>query len=199
MKIVLASKSPRRIELLKGLGWSFDVIPSDKPENVDKNLAPQEVVMVLSLQKAQDVASSASSSWVIGADTIVVVDGKILGKPKSNKDALSMLLSLEGRTHEVFTGVTVINPTGKVLTKFSRSFVTMKPLTRSEILSYISCGESSDKAGAYAIQGMGTLLISSIEGDYFNIVGLPLELLSSMMAELGFPLTQQFSGVNTNE
>ena len=199
MRIVLASKSPRRIELLKGLGWSFDVIPSNKPENVDKSLEPRDVAMALSLQKASDVASYVSSSWIIGADTIVVIDGKILGKPINEEDALAMLLILEGRTHEVFTGVTVINPSGKILTKFSRSLVTMKHLTKSEVLSYLSCGESMDKAGAYAIQGKGTLLISSIEGDYFNIVGLPLVLLSSMLEELGFSLTQQFCGVDRDE
>ncbi|MDO4219557.1 MAG: Maf family protein [Synergistaceae bacterium] len=199
MKIVLASKSPRRIELLKGLGWTFDVIPSSKPENVDLSLAPQEVVKALSLQKAQDVASCVSSAWVIGADTIVATDGKILGKPEDEDDACSMLLSLEGRTHEVFTGVTVINPCGEVLTTYTRSLVTMKHLTKSEILSYISCGESMDKAGAYAIQGSGALLISNIEGDYFNVVGLPLMLLSSMLERLGFPLTQQLCGADKYE
>lgn len=196
MKIVLASKSPRRIDLLKGLGWKFDVMPSNKPENIDKNLPPCEVAQALSLQKAQDVASYVSSSWIIGADTIVVIDDKILGKPKNEDDALVMLSSLKGRVHEVITGVTLINPSGDVLTKYSRSLVTMKHLTKSDILSYISCGESMDKAGAYAIQGRGTLLISAIEGDYFNIVGLPLALLSAMFEELGFPLAKQFYGVD---
>ena len=199
MKIVLASKSPRRIELLRGLGWKFDIIPSQKAEHIDEHLAPKDIAMALSLQKAEDIATKASSSWVIGADTIVVINNRVLGKPKDELDAITMLESLEGKTHEVFTGVTVVSPDGKALTKYARSLVTMKHLTRQEIKSYIACGESMDKAGAYAIQGKGTLLISSIEGDYFNIVGLPLELLSSMFAELGVPLAEQFNGVNEDE
>ena len=199
MKIVLASKSPRRIELLRGLGWKFDIIPSEKAEHIDPHLAPKDIAMSLSRQKAEDIASRERNSWVIGADTIVVIDGRVLGKPKDEPDAITMLESLEGKTHEVFTGVTVVSPDGKALTKFARSLVTMKHLTRQEIEAYIACGESMDKAGAYAIQGKGTLLISSIEGDYFNIVGLPLELLSSMFAELGVTLAEQFNGVNEDE
>lgn len=182
MKIILASKSPRRRELLSGIGLDFDIIGSNIDEITDE-VKPENIVMDLSKKKAEDVAKDADSdSIVIGADTIVVIDGEILGKPKDRLDAYNMLKKLCGRWHKVYTGITVINTKDfKVVSDFESTDVLMKNLNDDMIYRYIDKGESYDKAGSYAIQGYGSLIVEKINGDYFNVVGLPITKLSDIL------------------
>ena len=146
----------------------------------------------LAFEKASEVAGRFPGNWVVGADTVVAIDGMILGKPKDEAEAKSMLRRLAGATHSVFTGVALIAPDGRSLSETDETKVTFRPLSDEEISAYVACGESMDKAGAYAIQGRGTLLASRIEGCYFNVVGLPLFLLSRMFASMGAPLSAQW-------
>lgn len=174
MKLVLASASPRRREILNNLGYDFTVRPSNAEEIIDGNQTPAETVESLASQKAQSVAlSAADDEIVLGADTVVVYDGKILGKPTDKKDAENMLHTLSGKTHEVYTGVCLADRNG-VLNCFSVcTKVKFYPLSDDEITRYIDSGEPMDKAGSYGIQGKGCYLVEGIEGDYFNVVGLP--------------------------
>lgn len=178
MKLILASASPRRKELLEQIGMSFCVIPA-KGEEVITKKKPQEVVMELSEQKAAEVADGIEEPCiVIGADTVVAADGKILGKPKNEEDALAMLWDLQGRKHEVYTGVTLYDTeNGTKNTFYEKTDVYMYPATKEELISYIKTGEPMDKAGAYGIQGMGAKLVEKINGDYNNVVGLPVARL----------------------
>lgn len=171
--IILASASPRRSELMTLAGFEFDVICADIDELVSENALPQEVVMSLALQKAQAVAKDHGKSAVIGSDTVVALDGKILGKPHSEKEAVEMLRSLSGRTHKVYTGVAIVCG-DKVTSFFDETEVEFYPLTDEEILDYVATGEPMDKAGAYGIQGRGAVLVKRINGDYFNVMGLPI-------------------------
>lgn len=181
-ELVLASGSPRRKELLETAGLEFAVIVADVEEIIPENAAPQEVVKSLALQKAQAVAKYNPDKTVIGADTVVVCNGKILGKPKNEEDAFNMLRALSGRRHSVCTGVALINA-DKTINFCETTEVEFHPLTDEEIRAYIKTGEPMDKAGAYGIQGKGCVLVKKIDGDYFNVVGLPVsrvyrELLS---------------------
>ena len=171
--IILASASPRRSELMTLAGFRFDVICADIDEIVPEKALPQEVVMSLALQKAQAVAKDHRKSAVVGSDTVVVLDGKILGKPRSEKEAAEMLRSLSGRTHKVYTGVAIVCGE-KVTSFFEETEVEFYPLTDQEILDYVATGEPMDKAGAYGIQGRGAVLVKRINGDYFNVMGLPI-------------------------
>lgn len=171
--IILASASPRRSELMTLAGFRFDVICADIDEIVPEKALPQEVVMSLALQKAQAVAKDHRKSAVVGSDTVVALDGKILGKPRSEKEAAEMLRSLSGRIHKVFTGVAIVCGE-KVTSFFEETEVEFYPLTDQEILDYIATGEPMDKAGAYGIQGRGAVLVKRINGDYFNVMGLPI-------------------------
>lgn len=191
--IVLASGSPRRRELLTGLGWKFRVEPSLITETKTDGEKPAEMVTRLAFEKASEVAARFPGNWIIGADTVVAIEGIVLGKPKDESDAASMLRRLAGATHSVFTGVALIAPDGRSLAESDETKVTFRALDDAEIAAYVACGESMDKAGAYAIQGRGTLLASRIEGCYFNVVGLPLFLLSRMFASMGVPLSSQWS------
>ncbi|MGN0291582.1 MAG: Maf family protein [Lachnospiraceae bacterium] len=175
MEIILASASPRRKELLEQIGMEFTVIPAKGEEHITKK-EPEEVVMELSLQKAEEVAKRVSrEAFVIGADTVVAYQGKILGKPKDEEDAYKMLQELSGNIHEVYTGVTLIdNKRNKVHTFYEKTSVAMYSIEDEEIRSYIATKEPMDKAGAYAIQGIGAKFIKRIEGDYCNVVGLPI-------------------------
>jgi len=185
-QIILASASPRRKELLELLKIPFQIHPSDVEEKVEEDILPYELAEQLSLIKAKDVAAQYQEGIVIGADTIVVLDDQILGKPSGEKEAFEMLSKLQGRQHEVFSGVTLIDAkTGKTLTSHQKTTVFMQPLSKAEIESYIRTKEPLDKAGSYGIQGIGSLFIERIEGDYFNVVGLPLSLLHSLLKELG--------------
>ena len=176
-KIILASGSPRRKELLELAGLDFEIRVSDVDETLPEEIEPETAVEMLSKRKAEATASLYSSDYVvIGADTVVAVDGRILGKPKNIDDAKRMLGLLSGKTHSVYTGVTFVS--GEEERTFSvKSDVVFYELTGKEINDYVSTGEPLDKAGAYGIQGKGSLLIKSINGDYFNIVGLPISRL----------------------
>ena len=171
--IILASASPRRSELMTLASFRFDVICADIDEIVPEKALPQEVVMSLALQKAQAVAKDHRKSAVVGSDTVVALDGKILGKPCSEKEAAEMLRSLSGRIHKVFTGVAIVCGE-KVTSFFEETEVEFYPLTDQEILDYVATGEPMDKAGAYGIQGRGAVLVKRINGDYFNVMGLPI-------------------------
>ena len=171
--IILASASPRRSELMTLAGFRFDVICADIDEIVPEKALPQEVVMSLALQKAQAVAKDHRKSAVVGSDTVVALDGKILGKPRSEKEAAEMLRSLSGRIHKVYTGVAIVCGE-KVTSFFEETEVEFYPLTDQEILDYVATGEPMDKAGAYGIQGRGSVLVKRINGDYFNVMGLPI-------------------------
>ena len=176
-KIILASASPRRKELMKQAGLEFDVCVSTKEEKKGP-WGPEEMVRRLSRQKAQDVAERyAEDCIVIGADTVVACDQEILGKPADDQDAFRMLHMLQGRTHEVYTGVTIVEgslDSGKTTVFAEKTEVTMYPMSDQMIWDYIRTGESSDKAGAYGIQGKAAVFIKSIKGDYNNVVGLPV-------------------------
>ncbi len=183
MKIVLASKSPRRKELLSLLDLDFEIITADTDETMDSALPVSDEVARLSLQKAQAVADKvASNSVIISADTIVTLDGKIMGKPKDKTAAFNMLKSLSGRSHNVLTGVTVMQG-DKRITKTVTTAVTFRDITDEEITAYIETGEPMDKAGAYGIQGKASKFVSGINGDYFNVVGLPVCELSLLLKE----------------
>ena len=170
--IILASASPRRKELLTTAGVEFEVLVSEADETIPEGTAPRDAAMMTAEKKALAVAENRDGI-VIGADTIVVIDGKILGKPKDEADAFGMLRLLSGREHEVITGVCITD--GEKTEKFAQvSKVRFYDLTDDEITAYVATKECNDKAGAYGIQGKGCVLVESIEGDYFNIVGLPV-------------------------
>ncbi|MCR4615457.1 MAG: Maf family protein [Clostridiales bacterium] len=173
LKIILASASPRRRELLSVAGVDFEVHTSDVEEQVPEGASPEETVKLLAGQKASAVAERFGDCCVIGADTVVVCDGKILGKPRDRAQAYDMLRMLSGKTHCVFTGVCIICR-GKTVSFAEKTEVTFYDLTDDEINAYIATGEPMDKAGAYGIQGRGCVLIKGILGDYFNVVGLPV-------------------------
>lgn len=175
MRVILASASPRRKELLEHIGVKFDILSATGEEVITKKI-PEEVVMELAKQKAEEIAKvTEEDALIIGADTVVACDGKILGKPKDEEDAFQMLTMLSGREHEVYTGVAMIDNREKSIENFfERTRVIMYPITEKEIRDYIAGGEPMDKAGAYAIQGTGAKFIQKIEGDYHNVVGLPV-------------------------
>ena len=182
MAIILASASPRRRELLKFITEDFTVRVSDVQEITNPDLSPEETVKALAVLKGEAVAEDFPEDTVISADTIVVLDGKILGKPKNEEDAFSMLSSLSGRAHEVFTGVCIIQG-GKKNVFAERTEVIFHSLSEEEIRAYIETGEPADKAGAYGIQGKGCTLVKSINGDYNNVVGLPVSRLNRILKE----------------
>ena len=186
MSIILASQSPRRRELLGQMGITdFIVRPAKGEEVVDPALTPAQLVEALSAQKAAEVAASAGpDDLIIAADTVVAIDGKVLGKPHSTYEAAAMLTLLSGRAHTVYTGVTVRRGTD-ILTRYEATDVRFRPLTPAEISAYIATGEPMDKAGSYGIQGYGALLVEGIAGDYSNVVGLPVCCLGRMLTEFG--------------
>ena len=185
MKIVLASQSPRRKELLGRMGLEFVTQASKIDESAFDGLEARELVATLSREKAQWIARQLDGeTLVIGADTVVVRDGAALGKPKDAEDAVAMLLSLSGRDPQVCTGVTVCRG-DRVLTQVEETQVTFRDLTETEVRQYVSTGEPMDKAGAYGIQGLGGLLVEGIRGDYSNVVGLPVCRLGQMLKDFG--------------
>lgn len=195
MGIILASKSPRRSELLKSLGWDFEVIAPNVLEKDILNEDPEKMVCRLANEKAENVKNGHETDWIIAADTVVAIDGEKFGKPRDKEEAKSMLLALQGRTHKVVTGVSVISPTGNRLVSSEATEVTFRKMTENEIAVYVEQGECMDKAGAYAIQDKGVLLVEKIKGCYFNVVGLPVYLLSTMLIKLGWTLVEQW-GLN---
>lgn len=174
-KVILASNSPRRLELLKMVGFDVEVIPASCNEETSA-VDPSRYCMELSERKALSVSMEHPSKVVVGADTIVVLNGDILGKPKDYDDAFKMLTMLSGNTHEVFTGVTV-SYNRKNLSFFERTEVTMHKNSRELIQAYLDTKEPFDKAGSYGIQGIGAILVKEIQGDYFNVMGLPISSL----------------------
>ena len=185
MDIILASQSPRRRELLERMGLPFRVITPDIDERMERSLPPGELVAAISAEKARAVAAQAGpDAIVIAADTVVALDGAVLGKPAGESDAARMLSALSGRTHQVFTGLTVARGTD-VRTVSEETAVTFRPLTAAEIAAYVRTGEPMDKAGAYGIQGYGALLVEGIRGDYYNVMGLPVCRLGGLLRELG--------------
>ncbi len=187
--IVLASASPRRRELMNMLAFSsFTVCPAAGPEKMPEHASPEEAVKALASQKAEEVASRCDpDALIIAADTVVVCDGRILGKPRDEEDAFRMLRLLSGRTHEVYTGL-CLKDKDSCVTEAERTAVRFRTLSDSEIRRYIQTGEPMDKAGAYGIQGKAALFVEAIEGDYYNVVGLPLCRLGRMLAGKGVPV-----------
>ncbi len=183
MNIVLASASPRRKELLSNLNLDFKIIKSDIEEFVNDKDIPTSVAMSLSFQKAIDIANKTSENdIVIGADTIVVLDDKILGKPKDEQDAFNTLTQLSGKYHKVITGICVLRLSdNKKVVDYEVTKVKMREFSEDEIKRYIKTTEPMDKAGSYAIQGYGSLLVEQINGDYFNVVGLPVSKLAQIL------------------
>ena len=185
-RIVLASASPRRSQLMQEIGLKFDVIPSEVAEGGIWAERPEELVMRLAHAKAVDVANRLEYGIVIGADTIVVAGNQILGKPVDADDATKMLRVLSGREHQVYSGVAVIDAAGgRSLTDYEVTAVKFRQLSGASIERYVATGEPMDKAGAYAIQGLGSLLVTGICGDYNCVVGLPLCKLAVMLSEFG--------------
>ena len=183
--IILASASPRRRELLLMLGIeNLIVCPSRSEEKLTEVSDPATIVKSLAHAKAFDVFCQNPETLVIGADTIVWLDGQLLGKPRDEEDAFRMLKLLSGRKHEVFTGISVIDSTGEEC-EAVKSIVQFRTLSDQEIRNYIACGEPMDKAGAYGAQGKGSLFVRSIEGDFFNVMGLPLCCLGETLAKKG--------------
>ena len=185
-KLILASKSPRRQELMQKLRVPFLAEPAVGEEIIPQGTAAEDTAQVLSFQKAKEVFSrhAGEDVTVIGSDTVVILDGKIFGKPHSKEEAKEMLRSLSGRTHEVRTGVTILSK------DFSESFtsvteVTFYPLSEQQIASYVRSGEPMDKAGAYGIQGLGALLVRKIHGDYYTVVGFPIAEIAAILAKNG--------------
>lgn len=189
--IILASNSPRRRDLLRQIGVDFTVDPADVDESALPNEQPETHAIRLALEKARVVAARAGSGIVIAADTIVVLDNKILGKPADARDAERMLQMLSGRMHSVITGLAVMDAaTGETLTRASVTRVWFRSLGSREIAAYVATGEPIDKAGAYGIQERGALLVERIDGCYTNVVGLPLSLLGELLRSFGVDMTR---------
>jgi septum formation protein len=188
VKLILASASPRRAEILRNAGFTFDVQPARTDESLRQCERAEDYVRRLAESKAQAIAKATKqAAFVVGADTTVLVAGEILGKPSGAADARRMLLALSGRTHEVLTGIAVaLAPNGDSATHVESTCVTFLPLSDVEIETYIATREPFDKAGAYGIQGIGGRFISRIEGDYFNVMGLPVARLWQMLREMGW-------------
>ena len=182
MKIILASASPRRKELLKQIVGSFRVVESGIDEALIKAASPRLFARKAAIMKAQAVAEKHKDSIVIGADTIVVLGKTILGKPKNKRAAIAMLKSLAGKTHQVITGIAVVFPGGRVASDVAVTRVKMKKVSDQEILDYVETGRPLDKAGGYGIQEIEAIFIDKIDGDYDNVVGLPLRQLQKLLA-----------------
>ncbi|MGZ3568168.1 MAG: Maf family protein [Thermodesulfobacteriota bacterium] len=185
-RLILASKSPRRSELLRQVGLEFEVVPSGVKEDFVQGESPQEHVIRLAQAKAGDVGSEYPEHWVIAADTIVCINGSILGKPNNRQEALEMLRCLSGQEHWVLTGFAVCHlAKGEADQEAVQTTVKMKSLTPAEMEWYVKTGEPFDKAGGYGIQRTGSFMIESIQGSYTNVVGLPLCELIQMLKRLG--------------
>jgi septum formation protein len=185
LPLTLASASDRRRDLLEEIGLPFTIDPSDVDESHDVPSDPEAHVRVLAERKARSVAARRRGGLVLGADTIVVQEGRIFGKPRDAEEALAMLLELAGREHVVWTGVTVVDAqSGAARTRAAATRVFFHPATEQELRDYVASGEPFGKAGAYAIQGTGRFLVERIEGDYTNVVGLPLGMTLDLLAEM---------------
>ncbi len=185
-KIILASQSPRRKDLLKQIGLEFELDPSSYEEDMSLEMEPNKLAEFLSLGKAKDVAQRHKDSIIISADTIVAIDGEVFGKPKIPEKAKYMLQKLNGRAHSVITGLTIIDTeTNKQILKSVETRVYFRDISDEEMDAYIATGEPLEFAGAYAIQHLGGLFVEKIEGDYFNILGLPILPITAELKNFG--------------
>jgi len=185
-KIILASGSPRRKEILETTSLKFDICMSDYEEDLGMKKEPRALARFLSRKKAEEVAHKYKNVVIIAADTFIVFKGKLLGKPHTAKEATRMLTMLNGKAHSVITGFTVLDTgSDETLSRSVETKVFFKKLTKKDIAAYVKTKEPLDKAGAYAIQGLGALLVEKIEGDYLNVVGLPLSALSETLKGVG--------------
>ncbi len=185
-EIVLASSSPRRRELLSLTGLTFTIDPSSYEEVLVPGVKPGLLARRLSSEKAKAVAKKYNNALIIAADTFIVFRHHLMGKPHTEKEAIRMLCLLNGRAHSVITGFTILDTaTAKKLSRSVETKVWFRKLTKKEIISYVKTGEPLDKAGAYAIQGRGSLIIEKVEGDYFNVIGLPLCSLVQALKKFG--------------
>ncbi len=191
-RLLLASASPRRRAMLAELGWNFAAVASEYEEISVEGETPEEMTRRFAFGKALDVFSRNRDAVVAAADTTVVIDNEILGKPKDEADACRMLSMLQGRKHTVMTAVAIFSAEHETVSFVEKTDVFFRKLSPEEIESYVATGESLDKAGAYAIQGHGMLLVEKIRGCYFNVVGLPVERLSKELDALGFSLKEQW-------
>ena len=195
-KIILASASPRRKELLGLIGLKFRVAVSDYEEDLSLKLKPCELAKYLSFEKARAVAPNYKDAVIIAADTFIVFRGKLLGKPHTDKEAMRMLTLLNGRSHSVITGYTVLDTrNGKKSSHSEETTVWFRKMTDDELRAYVRTGEPLDKAGAYAIQGIGSLIVKKIEGDYFNVIGLPVASLVVTLKKFGISVFDSSGGM----
>ena len=185
MRLVLASASPRRAELLRAAGFAFEVYPVEVDERLQPGERPDHAAARLAQAKAHAAAAHHPGALVLGADTIVVVEGDAMGKPAGDPDAKRMLRRLSGRTHDVLTGIS-IGSSGHFLTRVDTTRVTMSAMTEEEIDWYVATGEPRDKAGAYAVQGLASRFVSGIDGSYSNVVGLPVSVVYTLIRQLGY-------------
>ena len=183
-RFILASASPRRKEILENAGFDFEIIVSDVDENITEDLSPSETVEELAKRKALAVWEENKNAVVFGCDTVVAIDGKILGKPIDDEEAFAMISSLSGKVHTVSTGVCICSA-DKISVFSNNTEVEFYPLSDETIRSYIATGEGKDKAGSYGIQGLGSVLIKEIKGDYFSVMGLPVAESSRVLADFG--------------
>jgi septum formation protein len=187
VQLTLASASPRRADLLRAAGYEFDIVPADVDETARPGEAPGDYVMRIAAAKARAVLQALPEAVVIGADTTVVVDGDLLGKPVDQSEARRMLARLSGRSHSVLTGVVVASARSEsgAVVSTTVQFVTM---SGEDIDWYVASGEPADKAGAYAVQGLGSRFVEAVNGSYSNVVGLPVPLVRKLLAEQGIPV-----------
>jgi septum formation protein len=187
--VVLASSSPRRKDLLEKIGLKFTVDPVEVDEELSLDHDPLRLAKSISLRKAMAASSRHPDALIIAADTFGVIDGKMLGKPADEAQAVAMLEEMSGNCHRVITGFTIIDGvTGRTVSRAVQTMVYFRNLSKSEITDYVNTGEPLDKAGAYAIQGLGALLVERIDGDYYNVIGLPLSALAVELRKFGVTL-----------
>lgn len=184
MELILASQSPRRHEVLHWMGITFDTEICTEPESVPGGLNCAQTVMHLAKQKASFALKRYPDSCILGADTVVYLDGEIIGKPKSEEDAVNILKRMQGRSHVVYTGVAVLKRDYADV-RYVTTKVHFRPMTEREIRWYVSTGDPLDKAGAYGVQGLGSVFVDSIEGNYFNVIGLPAPTVYEMLLKAG--------------
>jgi septum formation protein len=185
-ELVLASASPRRRDILRALGLGFEVDPADIDETPAAGASVDAVVAALSLRKAQHAAPRHRNALVVAADTLVDLDGRILSKPVDESDACAMLTAMSGRSHRVATGLVLLDAaTGEAQTALVETEVTFRPMSEDEIDAYVATGEPMDKAGSYGIQGLGAAFVQRIDGDYYNVAGLPVAALNGLLRAAG--------------